>query len=265
MQRGLYAQGSIAWGSGGGAVAFGLATASANSGAPICLQGYTVNTANATCIELTNQNITIAPTTGTTVGVDIGNGAAAGGLYSMTFHPTSGSASFVGLQITPVINASGSSGSFTALKVEPDDDGGSNRNQSSARLASWWSKQVQRQHSRSTANVSRLCCTDISRDSRNGWRDYLLQRTALLLFCDRSSGFGNMEQVKHDSSIIKEDNVILLSSAYVTTVQATMNGHSNNDHGYAFRILSAARSVGGNHLRHDPARNWKCSVRVEYA
>ena len=119
MQRGLYAQGSIPWGSGGGAVAFGLATASANSGAPICLQGYTVNTANATCIELTNQNLTIAPTTGTTVGVDIGNGAAAGGLYSMTFHPTSGSASFVGLQITPVINASGSSGSFTALKVNP--------------------------------------------------------------------------------------------------------------------------------------------------
>jgi hypothetical protein len=120
QQGGLTQQGSISWGSGGGNVIFGMATASANSGAPIFLLGFTAATANAACITLTNNSsATINPTTGTTIGVDIGNGNNTSGLGNLNFHPTTGSASFVATQISPIINAAGSSGNFTALKINP--------------------------------------------------------------------------------------------------------------------------------------------------
>lgn len=106
MQNGTFAQGTIAWAGGGGSVTFGLYTASANSGAPVTLGGWAAAVANSVCVQLTNQvGASMAPTTGTTVGLDVGNGAGSFSAGSFKFKPTSGTANFVAAQVTPIIDS----------------------------------------------------------------------------------------------------------------------------------------------------------------
>jgi hypothetical protein len=119
MQAGTFQQGSISWGAGGGNVIFGMSTASANHGMPIFLQGYSSTDANSSCITLTNNSTLAAmtPTSGTNVGLDIGNGAAVGGLGTFTFKPVAGTATFVAAQVAATINQAINSSSPTSYSL----------------------------------------------------------------------------------------------------------------------------------------------------
>jgi hypothetical protein len=69
--------------------------------------GWAAAVANSVCVQLTNQaGASMAPTTGTTVGLDVGNGAGSFvGQGSFNFKPTSGTAKFVAAQVTPIIDS----------------------------------------------------------------------------------------------------------------------------------------------------------------
>lgn len=98
----------------GAPATFTIASSLATPNTKMAVVGHGTNSSTAICVQLGNSAANLTATSGTQTGVQIGGVST----NAITFNPTSGSASFIGLSIIPTIQGT-SSGATTALVVNP--------------------------------------------------------------------------------------------------------------------------------------------------